>query len=126
PQLADKFSAETKQALRNLYINFTEEDAQWIKDKEKITNHDVKAVEYFLKDRFVSLGLSESAEFVHFGLTSQDINNTAVPLSIKDALEEEIIPLMAKVIEKIEALAHEWKDVALLARTHGQPASPTK
>lgn len=112
--------------LRLLVSNFNEADAQWIKDTEKITNHDVKAVEYFLKDRMSALGLEKYIEFIHFGLTSQDINNTAVPLSLKDALHEQYLPLMNQLVEKLAALQHAWKDIPMLARTHGQPASPTR
>lgn len=112
--------------LRHICSNFSEEDAQWIKDSEKITNHDVKAVEYFLKDRLVSLGLETFVEFIHFGLTSQDINNTSVPLSIKDAMSEVYLPLIQKVIDRLNILKSQWKDVSMLAHTHGQPASPTR
>lgn len=111
--------------LRDIYRNFQTEDAQKIKDIEKVTNHDVKAVEYFIKERFEGLGLSQYQEFIHFGLTSQDINNTSVPLSIKDALNELIYPQLEALIEAIEASATAWEHIPLLARTHGQPASPT-
>jgi adenylosuccinate lyase len=111
--------------LREIYRNFQTEDAQKIKDIEKITNHDVKAVEYFIKEKFEGLGLSQYQEFIHFGLTSQDINNTSVPLSIKDALNELIYPQLEALIEAIEASATAWDHIPLLARTHGQPASPT-
>ena len=117
----DKFSA-----LRDLYKNFSEEDALWIKHSEKTTNHDVKAVEYFLKAKLDILGLSEFTEFVHFGLTSQDINNTSIPLSLKDAVEDVYFPLVDQVVEKLHNYARDWKDVAMLAKTHGQPASPTR
>jgi adenylosuccinate lyase len=100
--------------LRLLVSNFSEADAQWIKDTEKITNHDVKAVEYFLKDRMSALGLEKYLEFIHFGLTSQDINNTAVPLSLKDALHEQYLPLMNQLVEKLAALQHAWKDIPCL------------
>lgn len=120
------FPKDNYQALRDLYINFSLADAQWIKDTEKVTNHDVKAVEYFLKDRFKLLGLQDYLEFVHFGLTSQDINNTSVPLSIKDALNDVYLPLMTKLLDKLNALKVDWKDIPMLARTHGQPASPTR
>ena len=113
-------------SLRNLYKNFTTEDAQWIKESEKITNHDVKAVEYFIKDKFESLGLSNYKEFIHFGLTSQDINNTAIPLSTKEAFEKVYLPGLISVIAKLKELAIEWKNIPMLARTHGQPASPTR
>jgi len=111
--------------LRDIYRNFQTEDAQKIKDIEKVTNHDVKAVEYFIKEQFEGLGLSQYQEFIHFGLTSQDINNTSVPLSIKDALNELIYPQLEALIEAIEASATAWEHIPLLARTHGQPASPT-
>ncbi|SDL67118.1 adenylosuccinate lyase [Salinimicrobium catena] len=112
--------------LQNLYTNFSSEDAQAIKDIEKVTNHDVKAVEYFIKQKFDELGLSAHKEFIHFGLTSQDINNTAVPLSIKDAMEAVYLPSLNSLLEKLSELAAEWKDIPMLARTHGQPASPTR
>jgi len=111
--------------LRDIYRNFQTEDAQKIKDIEKVTNHDVKAVEYFIKEKFEGLGLSQYQEFIHFGLTSQDINNTSVPLSIKDALNELIYPQLEALIEAIDASATAWDHIPLLARTHGQPASPT-
>ncbi|MDT0651541.1 adenylosuccinate lyase [Autumnicola edwardsiae] len=112
--------------LRALYENFTTQDAQAIKDIEKVTNHDVKAVEYFLKEEFNKLGLEDSKEFIHFGLTSQDINNTAIPLSIKDAISATYIPCVTEVQQKLTQLAQDWSAVPLLARTHGQPASPTR
>ncbi len=112
--------------LREVYENFTVENAQSIKDIEKVTNHDVKAVEYFLKEVFDRLGLEEFKEFIHFGLTSQDINNTAVPLSIKEALEEVYYPGLQEVIDALKARAEEWANVSMLAKTHGQPASPTR
>ena len=111
--------------LRDIYRNFQTEDAQKIKDIEKVTNHDVKAVEYFIKEKFEELGLSPYQEFIHFGLTSQDINNTSVPLSIKDALNELIYPQLEALIKGIDASATAWDHIPLLARTHGQPASPT-
>lgn len=113
------------ESLRDIYRNFQTEDAQKIKDIEKVTNHDVKAVEYFIKEKFEGLGLSQFQEFIHFGLTSQDINNTSVPLSIKDALNELIYPQLEALIDAIEASATAWDHIPLLARTHGQPASPT-
>ena len=125
PQLKN-VDATTFPLLRQLYQNFTSEDAIWIKDKEKVTNHDVKAVEYFIKDAFDRLGLETYKEFIHFGLTSQDINNTSIPLLTKEAFQEVYLPLLTKVIDKLKALALEWKDVPMLARTHGQPASPTR
>lgn len=125
PQLADFPSgADTK--LQDIYKNFSVADAQSIKEIEATTNHDVKAVEYFLKERFHALGLDKWKEFIHFGLTSQDINNTAVPMSTADAVTEVYLPALEALIEQIEALAEQWKDVPLLAHTHGQPASPTR
>jgi adenylosuccinate lyase len=112
--------------LRAIYENFTERDAQRIKEIEKTTNHDVKAVEYFLKEKFDQLHLSDYKEFIHFGLTSQDINNTAIPMMWRDALQTVYIPELGKVIAQIEAYAEAWKDIPMLARTHGQPASPTR
>ena len=114
------------ESLRNLYENFTTEDALWIKDTEMTTNHDVKAVEYFIKQKFEGLGLSEYKEFIHFGLTSQDINNTAIPLSTKDAFQEVYLKSLIALIAKLKELAMEWNDIPMLARTHGQPASPTR
>lgn len=113
-------------ALRAMYENFSTEDALWIKETEKTTNHDVKAVEYFIKSKFDALGLEKYKEFIHFGLTSQDINNTAIPLSTKEAFENVYLPSLISVIQKLKELSVEWKDVPLLARTHGQPASPTR
>ena len=112
--------------LRAIYKNFSESDAQSIKEIEATTNHDVKAVEYFLKDQLNSIGLSELTEFIHFGLTSQDINNTAIPLSLKDGINDVYIPTLNKVIDKFNQLAQDWKEVPMLAKTHGQPASPTR
>jgi adenylosuccinate lyase len=112
--------------LRNLYKNFSTDDALWIKEKETITNHDVKAVEYFIKEKFDALGLMQYKEFIHFGLTSQDINNTAIPLSAKEAFEKAYLPLLINVISKLKDLSIEWRDVPMLARTHGQAASPTR
>ena len=120
------FPVDKIQTLRNIYLNFTEEDAIWIKNSEKITNHDVKAVEYFLKEQMSKLGLDQYLEFIHFGLTSQDINNTSIPLSLKEALSQVYFPLLEKVIAKLNTLKVEWKDVSMLAKTHGQPASPTR
>ncbi|MFD2892674.1 adenylosuccinate lyase [Flavobacterium chuncheonense] len=113
-------------ALRGLYENFSTEDALWIKETEKTTNHDVKAVEYFIKSKFDALGLETYKEFIHFGLTSQDINNTAIPLSTKEAFENVYMPSLISVIQKLKELSIEWADVPMLARTHGQPASPTR
>jgi adenylosuccinate lyase len=120
------FPKEKFEDLRKVYTNFSEEDANVIKTTEKTTNHDVKAVEYFVKQKMEELGLEKYLEFVHFGLTSQDINNTAVPLSMKNAVEEVYIPELTKVISKLETYAKEWKDIPMLAKTHGQPASPTR
>jgi len=125
PQLKDLDPGHFN-ALRALYRQFTPEDAARIKEIEKETNHDVKAVEYFLKERFHQMGLDRYSEFIHFGLTSQDINNTATPLSMKDAFEEHYMPLLRAVSDLLDAKAHEWKDVSMLAHTHGQPASPTR
>lgn len=113
-------------SLRKIYQEFTTDDAQRIKDIEKVTNHDVKAVEYFLKEKFDALNLQAYKEFIHFGLTSQDINNTSVPLSIKEALKNVIIPQVEALIADLASKAEEWKNVAMLAKTHGQPASPTR
>lgn len=112
--------------LRAVYENFSTEDALWIKNVEKTTNHDVKAVEYFVKHKFEEFGLQEYKEFIHFGLTSQDVNNTAIPLSTKEAFQKVYKPLLIEVISKLKELSIEWKDVPMLARTHGQPASPTR
>lgn len=125
PQLED-FDKSLYGELRKLYENFTLEDANKVKETEKVTNHDVKAVEYFIKDEFDRLGLHKYKEFIHFGLTSQDINNTAVPLSLKDAVEQVYTPLLQEVIDKLNHLSIDWKQVSMLARTHGQPASPTR
>ncbi|MDE6458839.1 MAG: adenylosuccinate lyase [Muribaculum sp.] len=112
--------------LRDIYKDFTVEDAARIKEIESVTNHDVKAVEYFLKERFDVLGLEAYKEFIHFGLTSQDINNTSVPLSLKEALRDVYRPLLVELIEHLEARADEWQELPMLAKTHGQPASPTR
>jgi adenylosuccinate lyase len=125
PQLS-KFDKGLYSELRKLYTEFTLDDAQAIKDIEKVTNHDVKAVEYLIKQRFDDLNLQEFKEFIHFGLTSQDINNTAVPRSIKDAVNEVYLPLLGELLDKLRAMSEEWREVPMLARTHGQPASPTK
>ena len=128
PQLKDltKGGEEVFEALRNLYENMTPEQAQEVKDIEKTTNHDVKAVEYYIKNRFKELGLSKWSEFVHFGLTSQDINNTSQPLMLKEAMENVYLPALQEIIEQIRVFAKQWKDVSMLAKTHGQPASPTR
>ena len=123
PQLAD-FPQDKVEACRDIHRNFNEADAQWVKDKERITNHDVKAVEYFVKDTMERLGVGAWKEFVHFGLTSQDVNNTAIPLSLKRATEQAVIPLLDTLIAELAALATTWKSMPMLARTHGQPASP--
>ena len=120
------FPNECIELLRNLYENFTEEDALWIKETEKTTNHDVKAVEYFLKEKMTKMGLERYLEFIHFGLTSQDINNTAIPLSLKDGIEQVYTPMLDELIGKIKELENKWKDIPMLARTHGQAASPTR
>ena len=125
PQL-ESFNSDLFDELRAIYKEFSSEDAIAIKDIEKVTNHDVKAVEYFIKEKFDALHISEYKEFIHFGLTSQDINNTAVPLSIKEAMNNVYVPEYFTVLEKLEALAKDWKDIPMLARTHGQPASPTR
>jgi adenylosuccinate lyase len=125
PQL-ENIRPELFAQLRAVYQQFTVENAQSIKDIEKVTNHDVKAVEYFLKEVFDRLGLDAYKEFIHFGLTSQDINNTSVPLSVKEALAEVYIPGLQEVIDALQARADEWAHVSMLAKTHGQPASPTR
>ncbi|RIJ45483.1 adenylosuccinate lyase [Maribellus luteus] len=125
PQLADIPAGKLDQ-LRELHKNFSLEDAQRIKSIESVTNHDVKAVEYFIKEEFDKLNLGKYKEFIHFALTSQDANNTALPKSIQDALEEEYYPLLQELIEKLLTMANDWKDIPMLAKTHGQPASPTK
>jgi adenylosuccinate lyase len=124
PQLGD-FDEKLFVELRKIYQDFSEKDAQWIKDTEKVTNHDVKAVEYFIKEKFETLNISQFSEFIHFGLTSQDINNTAIPLSIKDGLEQVYYPALNEIILKLEDLAKGWLAIPMLAKTHGQPASPT-
>ena len=126
PQL-EKFDHSLFGRLRDIYKSFSETDAQRVKDIEKTTNHDVKAVEYFIKEQFDKIGSLEAyKEFIHFGLTSQDINNTSVPLSMREALEEVFIPQVEELVALLEQYADEWKDVAMLAKTHGQPASPTR
>ena len=123
PQLS--VVASKAEDLRDIYRHFTDADAQSIKDIEKVTNHDVKAVEYFLKERFDQMGLSEMKEFIHFGLTSQDINNTSVPLSMLDCHREVLLPAYRRILDMLDERAAEWKDIPMLAHTHGQPASPT-
>ena len=138
PQLLH-FPQQLFEPLRDIYRNFTPADAQRVKDIEKVTNHDVKAVEYYIKERIDALAAPQSLHgpslagklaayknFIHFGLTSQDINNTAVPLSIKEALQQVFIPLLEQLIEQLNDYAQEWRQVSMLARTHGQPASPTR
>ncbi|HLV15761.1 MAG TPA: adenylosuccinate lyase [Xanthomarina sp.] len=125
PQL-ESFNSNLFDELRAIYKNFTTLDASAIKEIEKTTNHDVKAVEYFIKDKFAALGISEYKEFIHFGLTSQDINNTAIPLSIKEAMNDVYVPEYFILHKKIKELAKDWENIPMLARTHGQPASPTR
>ena len=125
PQLKDLDSGIFPE-LREIYVNFSSEDARKIKDIEKVTNHDVKAVEYFLKEEFDNLGISVYKEFIHFGLTSQDINNTSVPLSIKEAMENVYYPELNLLITRLAEYAETWKNISMLAKTHGQPASPTR
>jgi adenylosuccinate lyase len=125
PQLSG-FNTTLFSELRTIYTNFSTDDAQKIKDIEKVTNHDVKAVEYFIKEKFDALNLKEYKEFIHFGLTSQDINNTAGPLSIKDAMNDVYVPYLLELKNKLTSLATDWADIPMLARTHGQPASPTR
>ncbi|MDB3977064.1 adenylosuccinate lyase [Flavobacteriaceae bacterium] len=125
PQLVD-FDTTLFDELRSIYTGFSAADAQHIKDTEKVTNHDVKAIEYFIKEKFELLGLQRYKEFIHFGLTSQDINNTAIPLSLKEAIEQSYLPTFSQVHEKLKELSKQWKNIAMLARTHGQPASPTR
>lgn len=125
PQLSG-FDDKDFHQLREFYLNFEQEDAETIKDIEKITNHDVKAVEYFIKERMDEMGLQDYKEFVHFGLTSQDINNTAIPYALKAAMNDVYVPLYTQVLEKLEKLSADWKAIPMLARTHGQPASPTR
>ena len=126
PQL-ESFDSNLFETLRDIYRNFSEDDAQRVKDIEKVTNHDVKAVEYFIKEKLDAIGnFEEYKEFIHFGLTSQDINNTSVPLSIKDALNEVYYPLLEELISQLREYAEDWSEVPMLAKTHGQPASPTR
>ncbi len=125
PQLK-AISSDLFPSLRKIASNFSMEDAASIKEIEKTTNHDVKAVEYFLKEKFEQIGISKAQEFIHFGLTSQDINNTSIPLSLKDGIGNEYLPLLNSVIDKLSALSSQWMDIPMLAKTHGQPASPTR
>jgi adenylosuccinate lyase len=125
PQLVD-FKKDNFKVLRSIYEDFDLTDAEKIKEREKITNHDIKAIEYFLKERFFQSGWGKWSEFIHFGLTSQDINNTAIPLSVKDAMINVYIPVLYELRETLAAFADEWKDIPMLGRTHGQPASPTR
>ena len=126
PQLAS-FPREKFETLRDIYRNFTENDAQRVKTIEQTTNHDVKAVEYYIKEQFDAIGnLEQYKEFIHFGLTSQDINNTSVPLSLKEAVQQVYIPTLERLIDDLKAKAEEWADIPMLAKTHGQPASPTR
>ena len=120
------FPEGKEQELRSVYREFSMADAEFIKQKEAVTNHDVKAVEYFVKEKTSALGLGRWSEFVHFGLTSQDINNTAIPMAIRDSVREVIIPMLVSLREALEAMAEEWADMPMLARTHGQPATPTR
>ena len=126
PQLSELNAAEVKKGLRKIYQEFTEEDALRVKEIESVTNHDVKAVEYFIKEKTNHFLAEKYHEFIHFGLTSQDINNTSVPLSIKDALQEVYYPGLEEVIGALKKYAEEWIDIPMLAKTHGQPASPTR
>lgn len=125
PQLSNVPQSQFE-ALRNIYINFSIDDATHIKEIESITNHDVKAVEYFLKEKFDSMGMHQYKEFIHFGLTSQDINNTSIPMSIKDALHNTYMPLIENMVSILEKYADDWNNIPMLAKTHGQPASPTR
>ncbi len=125
PQLAN-IDKNQFNSLRNIYTGFSLDDAKRIKDIESVTNHDVKAVEYFIKEEFDKLGLSDHKEFIHFGLTSQDINNTSTPMAFKDAVNEAYLPLLSELLVMLNRYAEEWKDIPMLAKTHGQPASPTR
>ncbi len=126
PQLNHLDTDRNKELLRKIYEDFSLEDAAHVKEIESVTNHDVKAVEYFIKEKFDALSLSDYKEFIHFGLTSQDINNTAVPLSVKEALENVYYPGLQEVLDQLKQYAEAWKDIPMLAKTHGQPASPTR
>ena len=120
------FPADKLEDLRRIYQDFSEEDANWIKDSEKVTNHDVKAVEYFLKEKMKSLGLESYLEFIHFGLTSQDINNTAIPLSLKECIQAIYLPMMSDLVALLNQYKQDWKEIPMLAKTHGQAATPTR
>lgn len=126
PQLQNKIDSATKEQLRDLYRTLTPEEAAKVKEIESVTNHDVKAVEYYIKTAFDALNLSWAKEFVHFGLTSQDINNTAFPMMLRGALKEVFEPALSRVLELLRKYTHEWAEIPMLARTHGQPASPTR
>ena len=125
PQL-NTIDSSIYDSLRKIYLDFSENDALLVKEIEKTTNHDVKAVEYFIKDKMEQLSIGEMKEFVHFGLTSQDINNTAIPMSLKDAIQQVYLPILNQLIDVLNDLANQWKGISMLARTHGQPASPTR
>ena len=125
PQFSDYDSSKNEE-LKKIYQEFSTSDAETVKEIEKTTNHDVKAVEYLIKDKLDACGLSQYKEFVHFGLTSQDINNTAIPLLIKDSLTEEYLPKLRELIASLEEKRKKWEDIPMLAKTHGQPASPTR
>ena len=120
------FPKGREEELRSIYLNFSETDAELIKQKENVTNHDVKAVEYFVKEKVTELGFGQWSEFIHFGLTSQDINNTAMPMAMRDSMKEVIIPALGKIQDILNTVSEEWRDIPMLARTHGQPASPTR
>ena len=125
PQL-NTIDSSIYDSLRKIYLDFSENDALLVKEIEKTTNHDVKAVEYFIKEKMEQLSIGEMKEFVHFGLTSQDINNTAIPMSLKDAIQQVYLPILKQLIDVLNDLANQWKGISMLARTHGQPASPTR
>lgn len=126
PQL-EAFPHHLFDTLRDVYRNFSEKDASHVKEIESVTNHDVKAIEYFIKEKFDAIGgLDNFKEFIHFGLTSQDINNTSFPMMLKESLAEVYVPLLQRVIDALNARAEEWKEIPMLAKTHGQPASPTR
>lgn len=126
PSLKDVCPPSLEKELRRIYQDFSETDAVRVKEIEAVTNHDVKAVEYFLKERFEAMGIRDAKEFIHFGLTSQDINNTAFPMMIREAMTEVFLPALQELVEQLHAYALQWKDVPMLAKTHGQPASPTR